>query len=182
MIFGLKSSYSPCVEIPIIYVNNRHTTKDLYGAVGELNESSLRVLDKYMGLVKDADDTTLGYNAEPWLQRLISEDYLPANVRRSWLRSEERVLNVLIHELKMRRVSARRVDMQLEERLEQVDELKTIYQALEFLRCAYERISFLSTDRARQRLGLVSLAVYNFAESRIIHHATRGVYLTRPEF
>lgn len=182
LIFELNSSYSPFMEVPVIYVNNNHTTKDLYGAVGELNESSMRVVDKYMGLVKEADDTTVGVNAEPWLQRLMSEDYLPFKIRRSWHRSEERVLNVLKHELKMQRVSTRRVDMQLEERLEQVEEFKTIYEALVFWGCAFERLNFLSTERARDRLGLISLAVYNFAESRIIRHAARGVYLTRPEF
>lgn len=170
------------MEIPLFYVNQKHTSRDLYGAVNELNGTSLRVVDEYIGLARRADDTTLGVNVEPRLRRLMSEDYLPRSVKKVWNRCEERVFDVLKHELKLRRVSAKRVDMQLEEMLLQVDEFNSVYEALVFWRCAQERIYFLSTDRARERLGLIGLAAFNFAESRIIRHAARGVYLTRPEF
>lgn len=168
------------MAVPEFYLNGKHTSTEVYAAVYQLNQSSLRVSDRCVELVEDAENRWFGYEMSAGLRRVMSEDFLPRIVKKGWHRDENRVKELIRSDLRVATRPETIEDGALE-KLHRIDELRSKYEAMVFWRNAQARIKFLTSESAFDRLGLRGLALYNFVESRIIGNALNGVYLTKKE-
>lgn len=174
----LRGKY-PVSKEPIIYINEGCHTGQLQDASQELAHRTLQIIGRCVENIGLINRTTDPQVLPLKLRSATSDAALSSKTQRVWTNDEKWVARLAV----MAGILSypHRVDLRISEHLSPVSGFSTAAGAILFFSSEAERVRYLLSPQARQRLDSLKFSSFAYVESRVLRRAVfDGVYLTKP--